>query len=383
MCRTLSQEGVDTLVATTDADGPGRLSVPHGRVVSYCQVPVIVFRRQWSEAVKYSAPLARWLERNVERFDVVHIHAVFSHACVAAATACRRRGVPYVVRPLGSLDPWSMQQKWLPKRLLWYLGVRAMLAGAAAVHYTTFEERRLAEDGLRLRRGTVIPLGVDPSLLADVDPQPLFRESSPELEDGPYALVLSRLHPKKGLALLLDVFLEVTREREFESWRLVIAGDGDPEYVDELRRVLITSRELHRCMPVIFTGWLEGQARIAALQGAALFVLVSQQENFGLAVAEAMACGVPVLVSEHVNLAPEIVGAGAGWVVPFEREALRQTLIQALRDENERVRRGAAGRRLARARFSWSAIGTELVRLYADISASPRPGAAEGFRDHA
>src|SRR5205085_1067284 len=108
MCRALRGGGVDTLIATTDADGEGRLAVELGRHTLFKDVPAIFFSRQWSEAYKYSRPLAHWLDAHVGDFDVVHIHAVFSHACLAAAKACRKRGVPYVVRPLGTLDPWSL-----------------------------------------------------------------------------------------------------------------------------------------------------------------------------------------------------------------------------------------------------------------------------------
>src|SRR5216683_7337951 len=105
MCRALGRKGVDVLIATTDADGEGRLPVEHGRVTSYGGTPAIFFPRQWSEAFKYSHPLAHWLDQHVADFDAVHVHAVFSHACLAAGQACRRAGVPYVVRPLGTLDP--------------------------------------------------------------------------------------------------------------------------------------------------------------------------------------------------------------------------------------------------------------------------------------
>src|SRR5438477_2112901 len=122
MGRALTEHGVRVLVATTDADGPDRLPVQLGVPVDWQGVPAIVFRRQFSEAFKYSRPFAAWLGQHVGEFRVVHIHAVFSHSCLAAARACQRRGVPYVVRPLGSLDPWSLHQKPLRKQLLWRFG---------------------------------------------------------------------------------------------------------------------------------------------------------------------------------------------------------------------------------------------------------------------
>ncbi|HYG79851.1 MAG TPA: glycosyltransferase, partial [Pyrinomonadaceae bacterium] len=143
MCRALGERGAEVLIATTDADGSGRLAVETGTPLMFEGVETVFFARRLSERFGYSRTLARWLKLNAGGFDVAHIHAVFSHPCVAAARACRLNRVPYVVRPLGSLDPWSMRQKPWRKRLLWHAAARRMLRGAAAVHYTTLEERRL------------------------------------------------------------------------------------------------------------------------------------------------------------------------------------------------------------------------------------------------
>jgi glycosyltransferase involved in cell wall biosynthesis len=105
MCHALQERGIEPLIVSTDADGAGRLPVELAHSLVYKRVPVVFFSRQWSEAFKYSHPLARWVGGHVREFDVVHIHAVFSHACLAAAKACRRYNVPYVVSPHGTLDP--------------------------------------------------------------------------------------------------------------------------------------------------------------------------------------------------------------------------------------------------------------------------------------
>jgi glycosyltransferase involved in cell wall biosynthesis len=330
-------------------------------MVDYNGVPTIFFSRQWNEALKYSHPLAAWLSAAVTDFDVAHIHAVFSHASVAAARACLRRSVPYLVRPLGSLDPWSLGQKRLRKRLLWHLGASRMLREAAAVHYTTAEERRLAEGSLGLDRGFIIPLGIDEELLGggSILSDPGVVDST--LTEAPYVLAPSRLHPKKNLELLIDVFLELSRPAEHGSWRLLVAGSGDASYVVQLKRFVADRGGNAR---VVFTGWLDGPARIAALRHAALLAQPSHQENFGLSVVEALACGIPALVSERVNIAEEIARAGAGWVVPLERAALRETLREALGDEAERRRRGNAGRELVADQFTWAAVGCKLERLY-------------------
>jgi len=374
MGRALIGRGVDTLIATTDADGEGRLPLATGRVIEHQGVPTIVFPRQWSEALKYSGPLARWLEAHVAAFDVVEIHAVFSHACLAAARACRRQAVPYVVRPLGTLDPWSLRQKPLRKRLLWQAGARRMLRGAAAVHYTTAAERRLAESGLSLARGVVIPLGVDEAFAAAAPAGAAFRARHPVLGDDPYVLALSRLDPKKGIELLIDAFQALVARPEFRRWRLVVAGDGEPRYTADLK-----ARAARGGDRVYFPGWLRGPERVVALREAALFALVSRQENFGLAVAEAMASGVAVLVSDQVNLADEIREARAGWVTPLDPARLPATLAEALASAPERAGRGRAGRVLARTRFTWEVASAALEALYADLrrgTGAPRSSVA-------
>jgi glycosyltransferase involved in cell wall biosynthesis len=365
MCRAIQRRGVDVLIATTDADGPGSLHVETGRPIDYHGTQTIFFRRQWSQRFGYSLPLARWLSGNVKDFDAAHIHAVFSHPCLAAAKACRRRGVPYVVRPLGSLDPWSMAQKPLRKRLMWHLAAGPMLRQAAAVHYTAREEQQLAERSLGIGNGLVIPLGIEMEKLNDAGSTGLFRQRHRSLSGMPYVLALSRIHPKKNLELLLEVFLSLAKQAEFEHWRLVIAGDGEAEYTKSLQAL---AEEKGGADKVLFPGWLGGADKSSALQNAALFALTSHQENFGIAVVEALACGVPALVSEHVNLSPEIDEFGLGWVVPLERASFSDTLAEALRSEGERKRRGQAGKNFVAREFSWSKVAAELTDLYESIA---------------
>jgi glycosyltransferase involved in cell wall biosynthesis len=120
---------------------------------------------------------------------------------------------------------------------------------------------------------------------------------------------------------------------------------------------------------VLFVGWVDGDEKASALRGAELFVLPSHQENFGIAAVEALACGVPVLVSEHVNLAPDIERARAGWVAPVERKAFARTLERALSNAEDRSARGNAGKTLLRTKFSWNESTRLLIELY-DSAAS-------------
>jgi glycosyltransferase involved in cell wall biosynthesis len=364
MCRALIDEGVEVVIATTNADGERRLEVELGTLTSYQDLPTIFFSRQFTEAFKYSYGLASWLNRNVNSFDVAHIHAIFSHSSITAARACIRRNIPYVVQPHGSLDPWSLKQRRCAKAFLWRAGVKRMLCGAAAVDYTLEQEKRLAENSLGINSGVVVPLGVTQQNAAGESLN--FRATVPSLEHSPYVLLLSRIHRKKNIEALLDAFSRVTALTCNQHWKLVIAGDGDARYVGSLKRLAQRS-----CgEKVIFTGWLEGAEKAAALKDAALFALPSHQENFGLSVAEAMVWGVPVLISTHVNLADEIASKRAGWVVDLEGGSLRQALGEAVSNEVERAQRGAAAKALARSRYSWPAVAKALVHLYRQVQLS-------------
>lgn len=354
MCRALQGQGVDVTIACTDADGDERLEVPIGIPIPHHGVQTIFFPRVASEAFKYSPSLASWLSAHAGDFDVVHIHAVMSHACLAATQACRAAGVPYVLRTLGTLDEWSLAQKSFKKRVFMELWGRTMLSGAATVHATSTEEQSSLRSRWNVGRAIVIPLGVADAAFAGPPAEP----AAP-----PYVATMSRLHQVKGLDLLIDAFARATADPSLRDWRLVIAGDGAPGYVASLTA---RARESSAAARITFPGWLDGERKLALLRGAALQALPSHHENFGMAVTEALAAGVPCLVSRAVHLAPWIEDARAGWLTTLDRPTLEATLREALADPEERRRRGLAARQLA-GRWRWSAVAQELVALYGTV----------------
>ena len=363
MCRALRDKGVDVLLATTDEGilGKGQWSKDKGY---WTDVPTIFFPAQLGRSLKYSRPFAKWLDEKVSEFDVVHIHAVFNHACMAAARACRKKGVPYIVRPLGTLDPWSMKQKSVRKKVSWHGGIKTMLINAAAIQYTTRGEQQAVEDSLGLNHGVVVPLGVEIKSIQESATAKLLAEQFPSLQDHAYVLVLSRLHPKKALEVLLEAFLSLVKHTEFQDWRLVLAGEGPGDYV-----ALLKQRVAEQVAEdfVVFPGWLNGERKEAALRDASLLALPSHHENFGLCVMESLACGVPVLISPHVNLAPEIEAASAGWIVEVDEASIEQGLAAAFSSKAERLSRGANGKRLA-LNYAWPNIANQLRQLYSEIT---------------
>jgi glycosyltransferase involved in cell wall biosynthesis len=357
MCRALQQHGVEVLLVTTDA---GMHDAPNG---NYKGVPAKFFPSQLGESFKYSRPLSTWLNSHVREFSLAHIHAVFNHSSIAAAHVCRKAAVPYVVRPLGTLEPWSMTQKSVRKRVFWQVAGKAMLRRAAAIHYTTDAEKNSTENLLGLNHGKVIGLGVEINSSAKEQ----LAQHFPALVQHPYALVMSRLHPKKGLDVLIDAFLGLVQREQFAHWRLVIAGDGPSDHVLKLKEMAAASDR------IIFTGWLDGEQKEAVLSGASLLVLPSHQENFGMCVMEALSRSVPVLVSPHVNLADEIVLANAGWIATVDEGALTTRLAEAFSNEEERTVRGRAGKQLSM-KYSWESAAKSLKDLYFEVMNSPQKG---------
>lgn len=354
MASALARSGVSVTVATTDADGPlSRLDVPTGRPIREAAVDWWHFRRSLPGEWKFSIGLARWLFGHARTFDAVHVHALFSFATIPGCRAARRAQVPYVLRPLGTLDPWSLHQKVWKKRPYYRLVERSHLVGAAAVHVTSASEadavRRLGFDS----KASVIPLGV---------PAPVVTRRHEDREPV-RLLFLSRLHPKKNIELLLGA----TRAAATDGRRLelTIAGAGDPGYEAELRST--AERLASDRASVRFVGQVGGRAKERLLAGSDVFVLPSKQENFGIAVAEALAAGLPVIVSDQVAIASDVAAAGAGRVVPQEVGALAAAIRALAADVGARQAMGERGIELARERYSWDSTAAALRSLYASI----------------
>jgi glycosyltransferase involved in cell wall biosynthesis len=362
MARGLARAGVNVEIATTDDNGPSRLDVPLGKPIVDGKVTHRYFPRQ-TRFYTVSWPLMRWLARHVREYDLVHIHAVFSHASVGAGLIAGRCGVPYIVRPLGVLNRWGImhRRRWL-KQLSLRLIEKRILARAAAVHYTSEQERlEAAESGVD-GPSVVLPLGIDLSRFEQLPPPDPFYRQYPDLVDRTLLLFLSRIDSKKGLDLLLPAF--AAARRRYPNAALVIAGRGDAAIVDALRR---EAERLGIAGDVIWPGFLTGVDKLAALSAADLFVLPSYSENFGIAIVEAIAAGLPVVTSDQVGLAREIEAYEAGRVVPCDVTALTSALEAALGDADRRRRWAANGRRLVHERFSVEAMTRGLVQLYESV----------------
>ncbi len=356
MERALLAAGVEAETITTDDDGPGRRN---GRVLGQALKENGVIRRYFAkrfEFYKVSPGLGRWARREVKNYDVVHVHALFSHTSLAAARAARAAGVPYVIRPLGVLNRYGMtRRRALLKKLSFRWLEGPLLRDAAAVHFTSEAEREEAE-GLGVpMRSVVVPLGLE---LPEGGTGPEERE--------PVVLYLSRIDPKKNLEGLLRAWGGLAAE--FPKWRLAVAGDGEADHVRWLRAM---AEELGLGDRVKWLGRIEGGVKQQWLRESGVYVLPSFSENFGIAAVEAMGAGLPCLLGEGVAVAQDAAKAGGCILTAPDEESIRSKLRMLLSDAARRHETGAAAREFAVKEYGLEGMGRRLFELYARILERP------------
>lgn len=358
--KALQQAGVAVETATTDDDGPGR------RIATPLRLPVLqdgttrLYFGKWTEFYKVAPGLAWWIWRHAKDYALVHIHAQFSFTSIAAGFAARWHGVPYVVRPLGTLKLYGLSRRRpLLKRLSLALFESRVLQHAAAVHFTSQAEWDDAKELGIPMRGVVIPLGIEPTPVGDVG---TLNRSNPELNGKRVILFLSRLDQIKNLEGLLQAFAQIAGRHP--DVRLLIAGSGQPQYVSRLKAL---ADELNLSGRVTWLGHVEGETKAAALAVAEVFVLPSFSENFGIAAAEALMAGLPCVLGQGVALADEVAAAGAGVSVQPDAQSIATGLEHILGDSGLRDQMGLRARELALARYSLNVMGERLLTLYQSI----------------
>lgn len=302
------------------------------------------------------------LDEEIARAEVVHIHALWEEVQFQAARISSLLGKPFIVRPCGLLDPWSMSRNRIKKRLYLEFRLRRYLDAATAIHYSTaFEADRTRP--LRIKAPAIVePNGFEFDDYRPAAAAGAFRARWNISNDGPIVLFLGRLHPKKGLDLLIPAFADGAPA----DGTLVVAGSGDKVYETALRRSVAEYGLTNR---VRFTGFLDGKERIAALMEATVFVLPSYSENFANAVVESVAAGTPVIVSDQVGIHAEVASSNVGGVVPVAAEALAAEIQSWLKDASRRERAIANADEFLRA-YDLNLIAARWLERYRDIGQS-------------
>jgi glycosyltransferase involved in cell wall biosynthesis len=304
------------------------------------------------------------LVKTINNFDIVHLAALWSYIGFITVLAARKQKIPYIVSPHGVLVAYALRQKWLKKRVFRLLFENHNLRYAAAIHFASELERDITTH-LRLRTpGFVVPNALDCS---EFDYKPSTSEARRRLgfpDDSKLISFLGRLHVGKGLPLLIQAFDDIADR--FPQARLVLAGP-DAGAESRLQQLVV---ELGLQDRVTFTGYVNSQQRLDLLVSSHLLALTRYSgENFAYSVVEAMAAGVPVLVSENVGVTADVAEEGAGRVVALEKGAIAKAMQETLLDDDKRQIMGKAGYIAARKRYDLRSVARAMLREYERVLA--------------
>lgn len=350
MARVLSCRGVEVEVVTTNAGGIQDLSIEDGVSCVEDGVKFRYFKRQFPRGWFFAPGMARWLQDHVGDYDLLHMHVPFTAPFRAGAMAARTVGRPYVITLHGLLDPWSLSQKAWKKNLYLRILERGVLAGAAALHVTAASEQKFVNE---MRLGPVVRCL---PLVVPLPPTPLKR---PRGAGCARVLCVARLHPVKALPVLFEALARLRAEGE--NVFLDLAGQGEADYIAKLRQ---HAQSLGIGEFIEWHGHVDAVQKECLYASADCFVLLSYHENFGLAAAEAMAAGVPVVVSDQVGLAPDVRGFQAGSVVPAGDDVAAAKAIRRLLTPTESAGAGVRARQLVQRCYGETAFTKGLIEMY-------------------
>jgi glycosyltransferase involved in cell wall biosynthesis len=322
---------------------------------------------------RYTPYLISWLKSNASKFDIVVAHGFWDYGLLGTWLALRKSKIPFVVFAHGMLDPWFRDFypiKNALKQVYWLFANGQAAARAAFVVFSTSEEKRLAQNAFfpyRIRSRVIVNGTKD--VIQEIDPTRAVKEfykAFPNVCGKRFVLYLSRIHPKKGCDLLISAFAR--NAYRHPGVDLVIAG---PDAVGWRRKLEKMAAKAGVTSRIHWTGMLEGEQKLGALLAAESFVLPSHQENFGIAVVEAMACSKPILITDKVNIWREIEKANAGLVVNDTLEGISYGLDVLLGMDSEKAREmGRSARKCFLEKFEIQRAGGELLAALQNLKQS-------------
>lgn len=322
-------------------------------------------RARWS----LDKALRSRLREIIRQSDGLHIHGLWEEHCAVSASIAHSLDTPYIISAHGMLEDWAFRDKGFKKRIYSAVVERKNLSRAVCLRALTTGE---VADYRRLGLSNpiaVIPNGVEAPVHIGAGP---FLEHFPELKGKQIALYLGRFHHKKGLDVLCRAWSSL--RGRYPDAQLVLAGHDAGA---EAERIHAMVRELGLDHSVTFTGILRGELKWSALSAAGVFVLPSFSEGFSMAVLEALAMGVPPIITQACNF-PEVKERSCGWVIDPEEQPLREALEEALSAPAEAMAEMAArGRELIRSRYTWESVGVQMAQVYQWIGGGPVPDCIE------
>ncbi len=370
--KALVKMGVDVTVYATNSFLDGK--VPINEEVKVDGVKVIYFGFIKSLEFlggmgwHFSWQMTKALRKNLKRFDLVHIQAVWNYPTAVSAYYCRQYDKQYIISLRGTLYPCTIGKKSWKKLPYYYLVAKRDLKGASAIHYTTEDEAERSHPFLGLNnQEIIIPNGMDLSEYNDLSTNESLKRCYPILKDKKVILFLGRINWKKGLDILSKAFGQLARERK--EVHLLIAGPDEEGYGEKVRRWFEEEGVLEQ---VTFMGMLTGKDKLAVFAGSDIFVLPSYSENFGMAVIEAMASGLPVIISDQVGIYKEVAESKAGRVIETDAEQLAEAMANLLDNPDTCKEMGENGLKLVKEQYSLGKVAKRMVNMYEKVLAEDR-----------
>jgi glycosyltransferase involved in cell wall biosynthesis len=356
LCRALVSRGHQVEVFTTNVDGDGSSPVPLDVPVNLNGVEVRYFFSNYLRRLSWAPSLAQVLRREINRFDVIHLHTVFLWPMWAAARLARSANVPYLISPRGMLVKGLIERKSNLAKIIWIrLIEKKNLEAASAIHVTSeLEKEELVRFNWQLPRIAMIPNGVE-----DLEYSAFEYPSSDVAKiasNQPLILYFGRINWKKGLDRLLEAFALTS------VGQLAIVGPDEESLVPQLQ---ILAKKLGICRRTHFLPrTVLASDKAFLFSKARLFVLSSYSENFGNTVIEAMQRGISVVVTPEVGAAEIVQGAAGGLVVQGDPQSLSKGINRLIQQPVLAEKLGANGRRYVSANLAWSKIAGEMEGLY-------------------
>lgn len=361
LCQGLQAAGVEVEVITTTADGPVDLPASRADGDVFGGVPVrylpAAFPRRW-----FGARFADTLNRAFAHADLCHIHGLWNVPEWRAAALARAQGLPYVLSPRGMLQAGSRSHHRFRKQIAYRLLEQKNVAAADRLHATSPDEARALAAIVGDARVVMIPNGVDVDRVNDRGPSVRARLGIDPAD--PVVVFLGRLHPIKRIDLLAAAMARV-RER-FANAHLVLAGPDEGGHLATLQDAL---SPLGRHVHVL--GAVDDRDKWTLLAESTMLVLCSDSESFGLAAAEALAAGLPIVATRTVPW-EALARESCGFWVEQRADAIAGAMATLIADPVATRAMGERAARLAQTRYSWRAVGQSMAACYADALATRR-----------
>ncbi len=331
----------------------------HNSVLGY---PIIYFPYYGYKHFTFSPGSFFWLLKNVKNYDVIILNGVWNFPFFASAVACWFHNVPYFVMPHGNLykETVELKSSWI-KKLLLNVFVKSMLKKAKRVLFTTYDELNKVSDFVKIKMNAyVIPNIVDSEKFTNLPKYGLFRKRFNIPEDALIIIHYGRISKKKGINFIVESLPKI--KEKFPNVLLAVVGGDEEGYKKEIEYLAGVNKVTDN---ITFTGILNPDEGLEALVDSDIFVLPSLSENFGMAVVEAMLCGLPTIISDNVGIAKDVIKAKAGIVIPLEtnNKPLINAIETLLNDKSLRLNIGKAGRQFAIDQYDIPAVSVYIKEL--------------------